>query len=60
MHIRQWGCESPETRATNLPREGARHVVVEIMVDSGHWVAGEQPARVAALIARHAATRVPR
>jgi hypothetical protein len=60
MHFRQLGCESPETRATNLTRKGARHVVVEIMVDSGHWVTGKPQARVAALIPRHAATRVPR
>jgi len=42
-----------ETAAADLRRKGARHVAVEIVSDSGHWVADERPEQVSALIARH-------
>jgi pimeloyl-ACP methyl ester carboxylesterase len=60
MCIRGSGRESPETSAANLRRHRVRNVVVEIIVDSGHGLADEPPARVAALIVRPAATREPR
>jgi pimeloyl-ACP methyl ester carboxylesterase len=38
-----------------LRKHGCTSVIVEVIKDSGHWVADEQPAIVAELIERHAA-----
>jgi pimeloyl-ACP methyl ester carboxylesterase len=36
--------------AAGLGEAGSRHVTSSVIADSGHWVAEEQPARVAAVI----------
>ena len=38
--------------AAGLAEAGVRHVATSIITDSGHWVAEEQPAQVAAAINR--------
>jgi pimeloyl-ACP methyl ester carboxylesterase len=42
--------------AAGLGEAGARHVATSIITDSGHWVAEEQPAQVAAAIDRFIAS----
>ncbi len=42
--------------AAGLGEAGSRHVATSIIADSGHWVAEEQPAKVAAVINRFIAS----
>lgn len=42
--------------AAGLGEAGSRHVAASIIADSGHWVAEEQPAKVAAVINRFIAS----
>ena len=48
-------CVLPEV-AAGLGEAGARYVATSIIADSGHWVAEEQPALVAAAISRFIAS----
>jgi pimeloyl-ACP methyl ester carboxylesterase len=40
--------------AESLRKNGCTHVTTEVIQDSGHYVVGEQPTRVAELIERYA------
>ena len=42
--------------AAGLGEPGAQYVATSIIADSGHWVAEEQPAKVAAAINRFIAS----